>query len=188
MNQERLNRDSTFQVLLGALIILFFSILPGLSAKAKTEKKIKTDRSPAILGRVEYGTIREVSLVLKARLDTGAGVSSIHAADIKIVKNKKTGRKYAKFKITNESGKKKTLKKQIIKWMKIKHKHQDGYTKRPVVRLKICIGDRTVEGRVNIADRSNFIYPLLIGRNILKQGPFLVDARKKFNGKPTCPS
>jgi hypothetical protein len=56
-----------------------------------------------------------------------------------------------------------------------------------VVDLELCLGDvkRTVE--VNLVDRSNFNYPLLVGAKALREFKAAVNPAEKFTaGKPSC--
>jgi hypothetical protein len=39
---------------------------------------------------------------------------------------------------------------------------------------------------VNLNDRSNYLYPMLVGRNLLNTGKFLVDPSKKYLEEPDC--
>ena len=60
-------------------------------------------------------------------------------------------------------------------------------THRPVIELELCLGDvkRTVE--VNLTDRSNFNYPLLIGAKALREFGAAVNPARRFTaGKPGC--
>ena len=54
------------------------------------------------------------------------------------------------------------------------------------VRLDVCLAGKRLEGRVNLADRSRFLYPALIGRNLLETGGFLVDSEQTFTREPGC--
>ncbi|MEO0451216.1 MAG: hypothetical protein AAFZ74_12965 [Pseudomonadota bacterium] len=45
-----------------------------------------------------------------------------------------------------------------------------------------------VRGEVNLADRTGFNDPLLIGRNMLSEGNIGVDSRQIFAAKRACPS
>jgi hypothetical protein len=55
------------------------------------------------------------------------------------------------------------------------------------VILDICLGGKRLEGRFNLADRELFLYPVLVGRNILRTGDFLIDPKGKFMEHPGCP-
>lgn len=146
------------------------------------------EEHPAI-GRVEKVYVEDVKFLGTARIDTGAGVSSIDAEIIEITPPAKEGEpETVIFTVTNEDGKAVTMKRKILEWQNIKKKStKEGYVKRPVVVMDFCIAGKRVEARVNLADRSHFLYPVLIGRNVLKAGDFLIDPAKKFTHKPTCP-
>ncbi|MFQ5620257.1 MAG: RimK/LysX family protein [Candidatus Nanoarchaeia archaeon] len=53
-----------------------------------------------------------------------------------------------------------------------------GKQRRPVIRAKLKIKNRTVEGEFTVADRSHMRYPILVGQNMLCQN-FLVDPSMK---------
>jgi hypothetical protein len=164
--------------------IIILSLLFMLEFATAAAKK----RAETLIGRVEYVTVKQnkAKITYKARIDTGAGVSSIHAENIKILKDKASTKKLVKFNLKINEETTKTFKVHLADWMQIKNKHNNGYTKRPVVKLKLCLGGIVLRGRFNLADRSNFLYPVLIGRNILKTGAFLVDSRRKFTTESTC--
>ncbi len=139
------------------------------------------------IGRVEKVAIKDVGLTLKARIDTGAGITSLHASIVAVEPiSKKSSVERIVFEVEDEMGGRKRLEREIVRWINIKRKGATGYIRRPVVLLSLCMGDVTVQGEVNLAKRGKFLYPLLIGRNILKTGGFLVDARLKFTQHPSC--
>ena len=49
-----------------------------------------------------------------------------------------------------------------------------------------CIGGRKIRDEVNLADRGHFIYPVLIGRNMLGKGDFLLDPSRTFVSRAPC--
>lgn len=143
-------------------------------------------QSSTIIGRVEYVVMEDVRIKLKARIDTGAGVSSIDAKIVEIKPTADGSGEQVVFQIKDDDGEIKTIERTIVEWMEIKGKGTTQTVKRPVVRLDFFLGGRRLEGRINLADRTMFLYPVLIGRNILKTGDFLIDPRKKFMKKPRC--
>ena len=50
---------------------------------------------------------------------------------------------------------------------KIKKRGQEGFTERPAVAMDLVMGDVTKRIDVNLADRTGFEFPLLIGRDFL---------------------
>ncbi len=128
--------------------------------------------------------MQDVGMKLKARIDTGAGISSIDAKIVEIKRATDGSGERVVFQIKDDDGEIKTVERKIVGWAEIKSTKQA--VRRPVVRLDFCLGGKRLEGRINLADRSMFLYPVLIGRNILKTGDFLIDPRKKFMKKPGC--
>lgn len=90
------------------------------------------------------------------------------------------------FKLTSKGGKEIILTEKVVRWVSIRRRG-GGSIVRPVVMLDLCIAGRVVRGEVNLADRSGFNYPLLIGRNMLKKAAISIDAREIFAEKRACP-
>jgi hypothetical protein len=90
------------------------------------------------------------------------------------------------FKLTSKGGKEIVLTEKVVRWVSIRRRG-GGSIVRPVVMLDLCIAGRVVRGEVNLADRSGFNYPLLIGRNMLKKAAISIDAREIFAEKRACP-
>jgi hypothetical protein len=53
-----------------------------------------------------------------------------------------------------------------------------------VVKLKIMLGKVEMERQFTLTDRSQYIFPVLIGRNVLS-GKYLVDVNRKFSNQST---
>lgn len=135
-----------------------------------------------VIGWLETVEIHKLDFKLKAKVDTGATTSSLHA---KIIKEfTREGDNWVRFSIKNKSNQELILEKKIIRYVKIKSKLSVAI-KRPVINLGVCIGEVYREEEVNLADRKNFLYYMLIGRNYL-QGHFLVDSELMFTSKPSC--
>jgi hypothetical protein len=166
----------------------FLMLLTALcfAASAEAREPVRTKGRP-VVGWVEKVKLEDVDLTLKARMDTGAGLSSVHATIVKVVPPAAEGEKERIiFQIADDAGNTRTLEREVIDYVNIKKKGEEGFIRRPVVRLDFCLGGKQIEGRVNLADRGQFLYPLLIGRNILKTGDFLIDATRTFTHVPGC--
>jgi hypothetical protein len=168
------------------------------SADAATQRAAKTDeaasdKKPApkpkqpriILGRIEYVVLQDVHIRLKARIDTGAGLSSLHVKILEITKTPE-GDERVRFQIDDGQGGHKTLSRKVVDWANIKVMGSEERNRRPIVRLDVCIGGKQIEGRVTLSDREGFLYPVLIGRNLLNTGKFLVDPGAKYLRDPGC--
>lgn len=158
-------------------VILMLGNLPAIAATTDKDNRI-------IIGRIENVGLDDAHMVAKARIDTGAGLTSLNAENIQISKLS-NGKESVTFDLIDENGKKVTMKRTIIEYVNIKTK-KSGYDKRPVIRMDFCIAGKKIEARTNLANRAHFLYPALIGRNILKTGNFLIDPKRKFMTKPEC--
>jgi hypothetical protein len=145
----------------------------------------QADTQPVIMGWVEQVYIPSIDSVLKAKLDTGAETSSIRAEVLKIVRNTKTKKRKVIFKIQDQDGKEQVLERKVVRFVRIKKK-DGGFLRRPTVLMDFCIAGRHADSEVNLASREDFIYPVLVGRNMLDQADILVDANRVFTAKPQC--
>jgi hypothetical protein len=139
-------------------------------------------QSKDIVGRIEKVRIYPGDLVLRAKLDTGARNSSLHAPGI--TKFEMNGETWVRFSMKNHRGEEATLERKIIREAKIKQKNRDS-EKRPVIMLGICLGRQYREVEVNLVDRAEFNYPMLIGRSFMV-GHLLVDPELKYTVEPAC--
>lgn len=166
--------------------ILAFALCALLTAQQATADD-KKPKQRSILGWVEYVDIMPWGLHTKAKLDTGAKTSSMHAEDIEIFEKK--GKEWARFvfEYTEKKGGKvhrPTIEAPIKRYVLIKrHKHKTQ--RRAVVELEICIDNEIYKTQFSLIDRSRFIYPVLLGRRLLKEAA-LVDADRTFLGQKDC--
>lgn len=146
-------------------------------AKNQGEKRI-------IVGYVEKITVPRVGAQFNSKLDTGAETSSIHASIVEMEEKGDDG--YVIFTIDTEEGKSNHVKKSIQRMVNIKKK-DGGLQRRPVVDMTFCIAGGLVKGEVNLSDREHFNYDVLVGRNMLEKGQFIVDVSKTYTAPPNCP-
>lgn len=148
-----------------ALSLLFFA--SQCSAGTKT-----------VYGFIEKATLVEQNITLPAKLDTGAKSSSLHAINIK--KIKKDGKTYIQFTVPHQGGQATFLSEYYGK-VSIKPRTQEiEHITRPVVWMKIKLGGQEQVIRVNLTNRANFIYPLLLGRQAIVAFGGLIDPSEKY--------
>jgi hypothetical protein len=135
-----------------------------------------------VLGWVEKVTLYPSKVTVDAKLDTGADTSSLNASDI--VDISKEGKSWVRFSVTGRTGEKVIIERPIKRWAMIK-RHDGRIQKREVVRLGVCVGSVYLETDVNLIDRSNFDYPMLIGRTFMA-GSLIVDPAITFATEPNC--
>lgn len=159
---------------------------PLASASAQEVRKAK------IVGWVENVRIQEVDLILRAKLDTGAKTSSLDARILDTKENPKPPAGFTEdtvvFSVMDDATKKaRVFERDVLRYVRIKLKGE-GYIRRPVVRMTFCIGGRLTEEEVNLAERTNFIYPVLIGRNMMQHANLVINASRTFMTRPVCKS
>lgn len=140
--------------------------------------------SKNIYGYVEKATLVSKNINLSAKLDTGAKSASLYAVDIEQIEV--NGEDYLRFAVPTPAGKI-LFQEKYDGQVKIKARSGEqkiGVSKkaftRPVVMMKIAIGNETRLIRVNLADRKRFIYPLLLGRDAIIEFDGLVDPSETF--------
>ncbi|WP_390623819.1 retropepsin-like aspartic peptidase RloA3 [Pseudomonas tumuqii] len=139
-----------------------------------------------VLGWVEEGLILPENLAVKFKLDTGALTSSMHAEDIE--RFKKDGEDWVRFNIELEDiATNKQVNAQFERQVEraIKVRGAGGAERRPVVLMKVCLGNQVYEEQFSLNDRDRMNYPVLVGRRTLEKVG-LVDSNKTFTAKPDC--
>ncbi len=110
-------------------------------------------------------------LDLKAKIDTGAKTSALHAENIEYVTV--NGRKYVRFLFESEDGKKKYIKSRFLEEREIKSSTGQK-TIRPVVKTKIRMGSSEFEIEITLINRDLMGFKMLIGREALN-GRFIIN-------------
>jgi hypothetical protein len=168
-------------------------LLPMLCAIAATTTPLTlTNHLWAGENRQIFGWVERVRLDLgkqtidlKAKLDTGARSSSLHALDIR--RFKRDGKSWVEFKVRQSpNGRPVLLQRKVTRTVRIKN-HDGSFESRPVVKLRVCLGNKSRRIQVNLVDRGSLIYPMLLGRTALR-GSVVVDPGRTFLFNPQCES
>ncbi len=128
-----------------------------------------------VFGAVETLQLPALELNMDARIDTGAASSSLHARDI--TPFERDGKPWVRF-TPGDDADAQPIELPIARFIRIKNKGEAESSRRPVVLLKVSIGPISQRLEMNLADRSNFDYPALIGRDFLKDVA-IVDVSQK---------
>jgi hypothetical protein len=136
------------------------------------------------IGWIEHVSIPSKNITFVAKIDTGADNSSLHATDITVYEQK--GNKRVKFAVKNKESVSTNFDLPLLRIANIKRKLAEPL-KRPVVNMMLCVGNTLKSVPVNLANRGNFKYRMLIGRSFLKDN-FVVNSSEKFTSKPACSS
>ncbi len=157
--------------------------------------------SKVIYGLNEHVQLRELGVTVPAKLDTGAESASLSARHIKIFEQ--DGQEMVEFDLALSRQDREMLGITPEQWddiqlplighVRIKRlaesllEEEQGYNRRPMVMLTVCMGRRAEQIEVNLTDRSDFSYPLLIGSDALKRLGAVVDPSLVMTaGSPRC--
>lgn len=167
--------------LLWAAAALPLTAMLGASAPVNEPAQDK-----ATLGWLQSIRLLPHSIRLTAKLDTGAKKSVIHAIDIQPFNQ--GGKDWVRFTVPVEK-KKETIELKfelpIVDESRVKQHHTKELDVRYVVALDFCIDGNTYTADFSLDNREKFNYPVLLGREFLKQH-FLVDASQTFIKKYNC--
>lgn len=139
-----------------------------------------------VFGWVEKAVIEELDAVVKVKMDSGALTSSMHAENIE--RFKREGENWVRFTIELEDERtgdlaEKTFEKPLFRRLRVYG--AGGSDSRPVVLLRVCIGDTVYEEQFSLRDREDMLYPVLLGRRTI-QHLGLLDVSKTFLHQPNC--
>lgn len=165
--------------MLKTLLVLVSMVLLSVSVAAGAKQ-------PRIYGWVEKAYIPAMGVTTKAKMDSGALTSSIHATNVE--RFKRDGKKWVRFDVTLKDTNSdvevtKTLERPFVR--RIKLFGAGGSDSRVVVSLDICIGDQLLSEQFSLSDRDDKIYGLLIGRRTMEHIG-LLDVNQTFTVQPNC--
>ncbi|MAT51563.1 MAG: hypothetical protein CMK32_10315 [Porticoccaceae bacterium] len=133
-----------------------------------------------LIGAVEKVTFTPPGITFTARIDTGAVGSSIHARDI--TRFERDGDRWVRFTINDPDDEPVTLERKVVRRVNIKTPEQDQSERRPVVMMTVALGSLSEQIEMSLTDRSDMDYPVVIGRNLLKNNA-VVDVSREFRAK-----
>lgn len=164
-------------------LALFCAVVSPVAANAQPASGAKQQ---VIMGWVEYIYLQDLDGRLKGKLDTGATTSSMRAEVIKILDEEDSKDKSVIFQVEDADGRTNTLQRKLIRWVKIKGKSGKPQ-RRPVVEMGFCVAGHKITSEVNLAPRKDFTYPILVGRNMLRDANIIVDPNRTFTSRARCP-
>jgi hypothetical protein len=135
-----------------------------------------------VIGRSEEIALMPENFSMRAKIDTGALNSSLNARHYKVFE--RDGRKFVTFSIVNRAKQSLEITREVVRIARIK-RIRGKSQERPVIKLRLCLGEYEAETEVNLVDRSGFNYQMLIGRTFLT-GNFLVDPARMWTAAPVC--
>lgn len=174
-----------------ALAGLMFFVFPVYA-----ETTEETSSAPEVMGFVEWVVLGETGIRLKARLDTGAKTSSLHAVNVEPFE--KNREKWVRFQLPlgdhedqpsegaiNHEEVILEFERPVYRTVLIKRKGAPSQ-RRYVIKMDFCIGGKTHETQFSLTDRGKFSYPVLLGRRFMGDDNILIDSGRSFIVENEC--
>jgi len=152
------------------LVLLFLAVWLG----SETDVHAQLLKEKILIGRIEWVDLPEIKVKHKARIDTGAKTTSMHAKNIEEVM--RGGELFVKFITEDDEGKPIEVTRKVDTTQKVANAG-GSVMKRYVIKEKVKMGNIEREVSVNLNDRSKMDYKFLVGRNLLL-GRFIVDVAR----------
>jgi outer membrane murein-binding lipoprotein Lpp len=129
-----------------------------------------------LLCELERVWIEPPGATLTARIDTGASSSSLHAEEL--IGFERDGDDWVRFNILVNNAAL-PVEAQVARYVRVYQQADADGSRRPVVNLRIRLGDVQDTFEFTLADRSHLDYQIILGRNFLTDMA-LIDVGKKF--------
>ena len=140
-----------------------------------------------VVGETESVWLDAVSDSFPARIDTGATTSSLSAQDITVFE--RDGKPWVSFNLAHEGVEEKlSVETPLVRYVRIRQASADSTERRPVVALTMRLGRLSEKTEFTLTDRSQMAYPVLLGREFLKDIAVVDIARQNVQGKPKRPT
>ncbi|WP_049631398.1 RimK/LysX family protein [Cellvibrio sp. pealriver] len=132
--------------------------------KSPAKEQPMTDKQ--IVGLREQALIAGLNMVMQARISTNVANSVIDARNIQMFE--RNGEEWVRFTLYNPDTKEPhVLERKRLRFQTVQTASATP-DRRPVVEIRFTIGKLSQKGEFILADRSSSEYPILIGRNLLR--------------------
>lgn len=133
--------------------------------KSTANEQLLTDKQ--IVGLREQALIAGLNVVMQARISTNVGYSVIDARNIQMFE--RNSEEWVRFTIYNpETKEPHVLERKRLRFQTVQTATSPNPDRRPVVEIRFTIGKLSQRGEFVLADRSDSEFPILIGRNLLR--------------------
>ncbi|MGF1537047.1 MAG: ATP-dependent zinc protease [Elainellaceae cyanobacterium] len=166
--------------------VALLSILLSGCALSGTQASSQGGWDKQTVGWIESAQILGVEAETEAKLDTGATTTSINAEILDQPENTTEAGGMIRFRFVDTDGTSQVFERPVTRWVRIKD-GDGGFFRRPVVQMQVCIAGRWIEEEANLADRDQFDYAVLIGRNMLSKGALVINSDETRTAPTNCP-
>lgn len=159
----------------------------GQAPEISTKKRSRPPK--LVLGWREWLGISELGILrIKAKVDTGARSSSMHAENIEIFE--RDGARFVGFELEHSAavilvGQRTRLELPLhdLRWITSSNGHRQ---KRPIIRTPIDLGGQSWPIEMSLGPRGSMGFPMLLGREAVRRR-FVVDPGRSFATKEHVP-
>ena len=138
-----------------------------------------------VVGELEQVWIDPPGISLHARVDTGATSNSLHAEEL--VEYERDGDDWVRFYVLTSDGEDRIeIERKVIRYVRVFQQADPEGSRRPVISMRLRLGDVQDTFEFTLADRSHLNYQILLGRNFLTDVA-LVDVGRQFVQPPFKP-
>lgn len=149
-----------------------------VKTECKEVARVVVTSDKMLVGELENIWIEPPGVSVVARMDTGATSSSVHANNL--VRFERDGEDWVRFDLPLDSDDEPvTLERPIIRHARVLQQADPEGSRRPVVALRVRLGDVQDTFEFTLADRSHLENEWILGRNFLTDVT-LVDVSKRF--------
>ncbi|HET8849926.1 MAG TPA: ATP-dependent zinc protease [Marinobacter sp.] len=175
---------------------LLITSLALCSVTVNADEHDEPKGNPEVMGFVEWVVMEDTDVRLKARMDTGAKTSSLHAVNIEEFDN--NGERWVRFQLPlgdhedqpseGELEHEEVIlefERPVFRTVLIKRKSAPSQ-RRYVVMMKFCIAGSTHKTQFSLTDRGKFSYPVLLGRRFMADDNVLINSEETFTADLDC--
>lgn len=141
-----------------------------------TVRTVVTSDDKILVGELERIWVDPPGMTMVARIDTGAQSSSLTAENI--VEFERDGDDWVRFDVVIED-RSTTLEREVVRYVRVVQQADPEGTRRPVVSMRLLLGNVQDSFEFTLADRSHLDYQSILGRNFLTDLA-LVDVGRQF--------
>ncbi|WOX05015.1 ATP-dependent zinc protease family protein [Microbulbifer pacificus] len=147
--------------------------------------EVPVAKDKLVLGSEEIFTVEPGGVRLMALVDTGAATCSLSV--LELTRFERDGSDWVRFKLEDDDeGLSEKIELPIKRHVRVARPGFDRQ-RRPIVDMSLTVGEVTHIVEVNLVERGEFEFPLLVGRNFLKDAAVVDVSRKLVQGKPKLP-
>ena len=147
----------------------------------KTAGKGNIPSAPNILGWREWVSLPELGIpAIKAKIDTGAKTSALHAFRIQpFVRNKTDHVRFWLHPLQNKRKIELECEAPVIQKRNVKNSGGQR-EERYVIESDICIGDHTWTIEMTLTSREDMMFRMLLGRSAIRDGKLKIDPSASY--------